>query len=95
VNDALRRRWQSWERLPYPTSPHPPGDEVVGVDLALSDGDVAAIFHQFFGTGELPHGEGHLRDVLRDLSRAPPELHGPARTHFQEAVELLRAIRAQ
>lgn len=95
MNDELRRRWQDWERLPYPTSQHPPGSEVAGVDLALSDGDAAAIFHHFFGTGELPHGEEHLREVLRDLSRALPQLRGPAQAYFQEAVELLRAIRAQ
>lgn len=95
MSDDLRSRWQDWERLPYPASQYPPGSEagrVAGVDLALTDGDAAAIFHQFFTSGQLPHGEDHLQIVLRDLDRALPALRDPARTYFKEAADLLRAI---
>mgnify|MGYP000507019485 CR=1 FL=1 len=95
MNEELRSRWQEWERLPYPTSQHPPGSEVAGVDLALTDGDAAAIFHQFFDSGDLPHGLEHLDAVLSDLGLALPELRGMSRTYFGGAVALLRAIRAQ
>lgn len=95
MSDDLRRRWQNWERLPYPASQYPPGSEagrVAGVDLALTDGDAAMVFHQFFTSGQLPHGEDHLQSVLRDLDRALPVLRDPARTYCKEAADLLRAI---
>lgn len=96
VTEDLRRRWKSWESRAYPGSVYPPGadeSEIDGVDLALTDGDVAAVFHDYFVRGELgPDNRAVLPRLVADLSTILPKLHPAARPHFEEALHLLIRI---
>lgn len=96
--DELRARWVRWEALPYPKAQHPPGSdegEVAGVDLALTDGDVAAVFHEYFTSGTIREFEGIKASAAEDLQRAVPSLDGPAKIYFGEALAILEAIIAR
>ena len=98
MEDELRERWQAWERLPYPAHVYPPGGEDSapgGVDLALADGDAGAVFGEYFADGALsPAGVAVLDPLIEDLARVVPMLHSDAQGYFQEAMDLLRAVRA-
>ena len=94
-HDELIARWVRWEALPYPKAQHPPGSdegEVAEVDLALLDGDVAAIFHEYFTSGTNTEFEGMKQPAAEDLRRALPSLDGLARTYYGEALAILEAI---
>ncbi len=82
--------------MPYPSAQYPPGSEdaeVEGVDLALADGDVATILHDYCTRQELdPDDQTMLRHVLTSLTRALPSLEGPGRSYFETALELLKAV---
>lgn len=93
--DSLYTRWRSWEGLPYPSIQHPPGSdqgEVLGVDLALVDGDVGAILADYFVGGGPQDSRAMLPNAVAALERAVPSLEDPAHTYFAEALELLRAV---
>ena len=93
--DELKARWVRWEALPYPKAQYPPGSEqgeVAGIDLALLDGDVAAIFHEYFTSGTNTEFEGMKKPAAEALRRAVPSLDGPARTYYGEALAILEAI---
>lgn len=92
----LRQRWHDWEALPYPSGELPPGSfqsEVQGVDLALADGDAAAVFHQYFTQGMLGGtDDALLAALLEGLPKAIPHLQGRARDYFETALLLLRDV---
>ena len=96
--DRLRKLWQAWEAMPYPTEQHPPGSlddiERVGVDLALLDGDLGWVFDKFFDKGELDRSEPSLSNMLADLRRAIPNMTGHGRVYFELALVLLEHIGA-
>ena len=92
----LRARWLAWEATPYPTDEYPPGSdagEVEGVDLALTDGDVGKILHDFFVAGRLDEeARATLPEALGDLARVVPHLKGRGRAYFETALELLSVV---
>jgi hypothetical protein len=93
--DELRARWVRWEALPYPRAQHSPGSdegEVAGVDLALTDGDVAAVFAEYFQSGTNTEFEATREYAADALRRTVPSLDGPARAYFGEALAILEAI---
>lgn len=84
--------------MPYPSDQYPPGSdagEVAGVDLALTDGDLALILSEYFDPcypdfdtrAMLPH-------VLDGLRRAVPQLTDPGREYFAVALDLLEDVAA-
>src|SRR5689334_5739629 len=94
-HDDLRSRWVRWEALPYPTEQHPPGSDagdVAGVDLALTDGDVAAVFAEYFASGRNTEHGVVKASAAEALRLAVPSLEEPARTYFAEALAILEAI---
>ena len=80
----------AWEALPYPDEEYPAGSdegEVAGVDLALLDGDVAAVLHiAIYGLMDwtsdwdttLAHSIPALERVLASLSPTGRAYFGPA-----------------
>lgn len=81
--------------MPYPTAQHPPGSdrgEVAGVDLALTDGDIAHVFDEYFSTGMVRELDRIRTAELASLERVVPLLVGPARLYFEESLALLQAI---
>jgi hypothetical protein len=90
--DELRNRWQEFLAIPYPRADYPPGSpvgEVDGVDLALLDGDAAAIVSSVVDR-EGPHDGADTRLVLEDLERVVPQLTAPGRAYFEPLLELVR-----
>jgi hypothetical protein len=90
---SLKARWHAWEQLSYPTQQVPPGIVTDGVDWALTDGDLAAVFHDFFVDGPLdPDDQTITRVMLQELPPAVATLRGDARHYFSEALEILVAV---
>ena len=82
--------------MAYPRTEYPPGSlqgEVEGVDLALTDGDVAAILYQYCEHGWLDEdAQAMLPHALEILDRVLPHLSDAGRSYFEPARDLLAAV---
>lgn len=95
MNGEYRERLALWEQMPYPQSDYPPGSSrgtVDGVDLALLDGDAAALLHGS-PAGELSDQERtNLAYCLASLRRVLPALSPAGQAYFGPALDLLTEL---
>jgi hypothetical protein len=96
--DDLRHLWRDWERQDYPAIEYPPGSnegEVAGVDLALLDGDVAAVIHNAIDGKMTADDMVILKSCIAELERALPHLSVTGQSYFGPALAILQAIEAR
>lgn len=93
--DDVRERDGHWLSIPYPTADYPPGapqGEVVGVDLALTDGDADAAIYDFLEWSFSEADEIGLRESTKSLERAVPLLTPAGRAYFEPLLDLLHDV---
>jgi len=94
--DDIRRRLDIWGCAAYPEEDYPPGSEqgeVGGVDLALLDGEVAALAYRWLEGRWMEGDDKTLELCLEDLGLAMPQLSPAGRLYFEPAMEILLDIR--
>ena len=84
-------------RDPRPLIPHgrpPRAGDVMGVDLALLDGDAAAVVAWFVDGRAVDPGDEETtrKHSLGDLEMVVPHLSEAGRTYFGPLLEMVRAV---
>lgn len=91
----LRSRLKAWLKISYPGADYPPGSpqgEVEGEDLALPDGDAAAIVSAFVeGAGAAEDADVN-RLVLNALERVVPHLTPSGQAYFEPLLAMVRMV---